>query len=165
MASKKNNPQSSGSPAPKRAPLPKAFPADTPHTPSGASVERVISYDDILKGNRTNMRVEGFFFDKDTFENLVDSWADFEDIPIILKTSVEQLDIFCKVLYGQSFRDAFNRMRAVSRMRARQVIDKLASNGNATAVSIAKTHYAKLLDDDGSKPINITIRNDLKSDD
>ena len=165
MPSRKNNLQSSGSPAPKKNPLPKVSLADTPHTPDGSSLGRVIYYDDFLAPNRTNHKVEGFYFDQDTFENIIANWADFEDIPIILKTSVEQLDIFCKVLYGQSFRDAFNRMRAVSRMRARQVIDKLASNGNATAVAIAKTHYAKLLDDDGSKPINITIRNDLKSDD
>lgn len=165
MPSRKNNLQSSGSPAPKKNPLPKVSLADTPHTPDGSSLGRVIYYDDFLEPNRKNHKVEGFYFDQDTFENIIANWADFEDIPIILKTSVEQLDIFCKVLYGQSFRDAFNRMRAVSRMRARQVIDKLASNGNATAVAIAKTHYAKLLDDDGSKPINITIKNDLKSDD
>ena len=165
MPSRKNNLQSSGSPAPKKNPLPKVSLADTPHTPDGSYLGRVIYYDDFLEPNRKNHKVEGFYFDQDTFENIIANWADFEDIPIILKTSVEQLDIFCKVLYGQSFRDAFNRMRAVSRMRARQVIDKLASNGNATAVAIAKTHYAKLLDDDGSKPINITIRNDLKSDD
>ncbi len=161
MASKKNNLQSSGSPAPKRAPLPKAFPADTPHTPSGASVERVISYDDILKGNRTNMRVEGFFFDKDTFENLVDSWADFEDIPIALDTPVEQLDIFCKVLYGKDYRQTYTMLRTLSKIIARKTIDKLAKAGNATAVAISKNHFAQLIDDDGNKPISITIKNDL----
>lgn len=165
MPSRKNNLQSSGSPAPKKNPLPKAFLADTPHSPSGASVERVISYDDVLKGERANMRVEGFFFDKDTFENLIDSWADFEDIPIALDTPIEHLDIFCNVLYGKNYRDTYSMLRTISKIVARKTIDRLAKSGNATAVAIAKNHYAQLLDNDGSKPINITIKNDLKSDD
>lgn len=161
MASKKNNLQSSGSTAPKRAPLPKAFPADTPHTPAGDSVERVISYDAVLKGTRANMRVEGFYFDKDTFENLVDSWADIDDIPIALDTPEPQLDIFCQVLYGKNYRDTFVMLRTISKIVARKTIDRLAKAGNATAVAIAKNHYAMLLDNDGNKPINITIKNDL----
>lgn len=161
MASKKNNLQSSGSPAPKSAPLPKVSVADTVHTPDGSSIGRVIYYDDFLESNRANHKVEGFWFDQDTFENIVARWADFEDIPIILKTTPEQLDVFCQVLYGQSFYDAFWRMRTISKMKAREVIDKLSCAGNATAVAIAKTHFAKLIDDDGNKPINITIKNDL----
>jgi len=162
MASKKNNPQSSGSPAPKRATLPKVSVADTTHTPDGSSIGRVIYYDDFLESNRANHKVEGFWFDQDTFENIVARWADFEDIPIILKTTPEQLDIFCKALYGQNYHDAFWRMRTISKMKAREVIDKLSCAGNATAVAIAKTHFAKLIDDDGNKPINITIKNDLE---
>jgi hypothetical protein len=161
MPSKKNNLETSGAPAPKKKPLPKAYVADTPHTPSGDSVERVISYDDVLKGSRQNMRVEGFYFDKDTFENLVDSWADVDDIPIALDTPVEQLDIFCKVLYGKTYRQTYSMLRTISKIVARKCIDRLAKCGNATAVAISKTHFAQLIDDDGSKPINITIKNDL----
>ena len=165
MPSRKNNLQSSGSPAPKKNPLPKVSLADTPHTPDGSSLGRVIYYDDFLEPNRKNHRVEGFYFDQDTFENLIADWADFEDIPIVLNVSVDELDIFCRALYKQNYHDIFYRMRTASKIKARQVIEKLACAGNATAVAIAKTHYAQLLDNDGSKPINITIRNDLKSDD
>ena len=162
MAGKKKNLESSGCPAPKKKPLPKAYVADTPHTPSGDSVERVISYDDVLKGTRQNMRVEGFYFDKDTFENLIDSWADINDIPIALDTPVEQLDIFCKVLYDKNYQDTYMMLRTISKIVARKCIDRLAKCGNATAVAISKNHFAQLIDDDGEKPISITIKNDLK---
>ena len=165
MPSRKNNLQSSGSPAPKRKLNPKVYLADTVHTPNGSSVGRVLAYDNLLDSDRANHRVEGFYFDQDTFENLIADWADFEDIPIVLNVSVEELDIFCRALYKQNYHDIFYRMRTASKIKARQVIEKLACAGNATAVAIAKTHYAQLLDNDGSKPINITIRNDLKSDD
>lgn len=162
MASKKNNPQSSGSPAPKRKPAPKVYLADTVHTPDGSSIGRVIAYDNFLDSERANHKVEGFWFDQDTFENLVADWADFEDIPIVLNVSIDDLDIFCKALYRQDYHDTFYRMRTVSKIKARQVIEKLSCAGNATAVAIAKLHYAQLKDDDGNKPISITIKNDLE---
>ena len=156
MPSKKKNLESSGA-----ALKPKVSLANTVHTPDGSSVGRVTYYDNFLDSNRANHKVEGFWFDQDTFENCVARWADFDDIPIILKTTTEQLDIFCKALYGQSYRDSFNRMRAISKMKAREITEKLSCMGNSTALAIAKTHFAQLIDDDGSKPINITIKNDL----
>ena len=161
MASKKNNLQSSGSPAPKRSPAPKVSVADTVHSPNGASIGRVVNYENFVRGNRANHVVEGFWFDQDQFENLIDDWADFEDILIIFQVSESELDTFCNAIYHQPAREVFARLRAISRTIARKTIDQLAKSGNATAVAIAKNHFAQLKDDDGNKPINITIKNDL----
>lgn len=162
MASKKNNPQSSGSPAPKRKTRPKVSVADTVHTPSGASIGRVVNYENFVRGNRANHVVEGFWFDQDQFENLIDDWADFEDILIIFQVSEPELDIFCDAIYHQPAREVFARLRAISRTIARKTINQLAKSGNATAVAIAKNHFAQLKDDDANKPISITIKNDLE---
>lgn len=143
---------------------PKVSVADTPHSPDGSSVERVPYYDNFMEKHRTNHVVEGFWFDQDTFENTVAKWADPDQIPIILKTPEPDLDIFCKALYNQNFRDAVNRMNAINVMYARGVLLRLFENGNSSAVSIAKSVFAKFLDSDpNSHSFIINIKNDLDS--
>lgn len=132
-----------------------------PQSPN-ISINPVQYYDDFFSRNRVNHFVEGFVFDQDTFENVVASWADFDQIPLILNSSPNDLDVFCKALYGQNFKDAFNRMRAISIMHARHVLEVHANEGNATALAISRAHFAQLKDDSDSKPISVTIKNDLK---
>lgn len=142
--------------------LPEVTVVDSPN-PSGASVGRVTNYDFFTPGRRVNHAVEGFWFDQDTFENLIDDWADFDDIPVILQTPQEQLDIFCRALYGQNFEKTFIRLRAISKVIARKCLDRLAKSGNSAAIAATKSHFPQLVDQlDNNANLNITIKNDLK---
>lgn len=129
--------------------------------PDGRSLERVINYDNYRKGGVVNHIVEGFWFDQNQFENLIDAWADQDDILTILGVSRQELDIFCKALYGLSFDATYRQLLAISRTLMRKAIGGLAKSGNATALATATKHYANLHNDDNNKPINITIKNDL----
>lgn len=130
-------------------------------SPSGKSIGRVVNYQQYRSGFVCNHTVDGFWFDQDQFENLIDMWAPQEDIIAILDTSREDLDIFCKALYGQNFDHVYRKLLAISRTLMRNAISGLAKQGNSTALATATKHFAKLDDDNGSKPISIVIKNDL----
>lgn len=134
-------------------------------SPSGRSIGRVINYDNYRQGKVCNHTVEGYWFDQDQFENLIDSWASEEDILTILDVTREELDIFCRALYGidMNFARTYKQLLAISRTLMRHAIGGLAKQGNATALGTATKHFADLKDDnDNNKNVNVTIVNDLK---
>lgn len=142
---------------------PKVSIVDSPN-PSGASIGRVVDYDFFTPGRRVNHAVEGFWFDQDTFENLIDSWADLDDIPLILQSSPQDLDVFCYALYNDNFPHTYSRLRAISKVIARKELDKLAKSGNSAAIAATKQHFPLLIDAlEPNNNININIKNDLDS--
>ena len=133
------------------------------NAPDGRSLSRVINYDNYRRGTVINHEVEGFWFDQDQFENLIDSWASQDDILTILQVSRKELDIFCKAIYeGQNFDQTYRQLLAISRTLMKHAISSLARSGNSTALATASKHFANLQDDNNTKPINITISNDLE---
>ena len=132
------------------------------NAPDGRSLSRVINYDNYRTRSVVNHEVEGFWFDQDQFENLIDSWASQDDILTILQVSRKELDIFCKAIYCQTFDQTYRQLLAISRTLMRNAISGLAKAGNSTALATATKHFAMLQDDNNTKPINITISNDLE---
>lgn len=122
-------------------------------------------YSDLLKANRKNVKLDGFDFDADTFENLIDNFVPFDNVPTILRTTKADLDVFCKALYGLNYVEAYKVLSGITDMYMRKVMKNLAASGNATAINIAAKHFMKLDDDAKNDAINIRIVNDLNGDD
>lgn len=130
--------------------------------------EEVPVYANILSANRRNFQPNGFNFDADLFENLIDSYATPEEIMDILsfrckhKVNEAELDKFCKILYGYNFRETYKTLIGITNVHMKKVFKNLAASGNATAISVNARHFMKLEDENKNDAINIRIVNDLE---
>lgn len=124
-------------------------------------------YSDLLSANRRNVKVEGYDFDVDTFENLIDNFVPFNNIPLILSASckrklcISDLDKFCKIVYGMDYKETYEILSGITDMQMRKVFKGLAASGNATAIAINAKHFMHLDDENKNDAINIRIVNDL----
>lgn len=112
---------------------------------------------------RENKHPDGFSFDMDTFENLIDFFTPKENIPTLLRCSIKTLDEFCKICYGMNFSDTYNYLSGIADMLMRGTFKKLAAMGNTTAVKIVSEHFMNLKENK-TADVNITIVNDLQDD-
>lgn len=127
----------------------------------------VYSYSDLLKANRRNFIPDGFDYDADTFENLIDSYATQDEIKMVLsmksghKVDEPELDKFCRLLYGFDFRETYRILSGISNIHMKKIIKNLGASGNATALSLTSRYLMKMEEDDKKDAINIRILNDL----
>lgn len=129
------------------------------------SMKPVESYKDFINpSKRKNKKPEGFDFDMDTFENLIDFFTPIENIPVILRCNIQTLDNFCQICYGMPFKDTYQHLSGISDALMRSTFKKLAGMGNTSAIKIVSEHFMNLKDNKTSD-VNITIVNDLKEDD
>jgi len=126
-----------------------------------AHLPNVPIYDDLLDSRRKNAQIEGFDFDTDTFENIIDAFTPKENVPLILGVPKSKLDDFCYKAYGMSYNEAYLRLSGISDFWMRKAIGNLAASGNGTALSIAAKHFMGLKDEEDKKAIQVTIVNDL----
>lgn len=127
-------------------------------------MQPIQDYEEFLKADRQNFKPEGFTFDVNQFENLIDMWTPFDKIPIILKVNCDVLDKFCITVYNMNYKETYARLSGISEAIMRKAFSNLAKGGNATALSIMAKNIMKL-DNDQAQNINLTIVNDLKEDD
>ena len=127
-------------------------------------MQPIQDYEKFLKADRQNFKPEGFTFDVNQFENLIDMWTPFDKIPIILKVNCDVLDKFCITVYNMNYKETYARLSGISEAIMRKAFSNLAKGGNATALSIMAKNIMKL-DNDQTQNINLTIVNDLKEDD
>ena len=125
----------------------------------------VYSYRDLFKGFRQNYKVKGYWFDVNTFENLIDCYTPKDMIPLILRCRHADLDRFCKVVYGMQFNEAYTILSGITDMFMRKSIKGLSQAGNPTALKLAAEHFMDLKEQEQKDGINITIYNDLKEED
>lgn len=123
-------------------------------------MNEVPNYAEYLKNNRPNIKPDGFDFDVNTFENLIDAWTPIEDIPMLLRCNHSVLDAFCNIVYKMDFTTTYNFLLGVSKMFMRKTFSGLARQGNATACSVVAKSFLKV-DDDKSQNVNVTFVNDL----
>ena len=70
-------------------------------------------YSNMLSANRRNVHIDGFDFDVDTFENLIDNFTPINNIPLILsgtsgkRYSLSDMDKFCNIVYKMPFDSLF----------------------------------------------------------
>lgn len=124
----------------------------------------VIDYDAYRRNQVENKHPEGFWFDMDMFENLIDAWTPKEDVCTILQATHQELDAFCKECYGYDFDRTYSILKAISMMGMRKSVSTLAKAGNSSALVIAAKNFAELNDGGNDGQINITFKNDLPKD-
>lgn len=128
------------------------------------AMKPVESYKDFMNPTkRENKKPDGFNFDMDTFENLIDFFTPMENIPVILRCSWTELDDFCKICYRMNFKDTYNYLSGISDALMRGTFKKLAGMGNTSAIKIVSEHFMNLKENKSSN-VNITFVNDLKDD-
>lgn len=123
-------------------------------------MQEVSNYAEYIKNNRPNIKPDGFNFDVDTFENLVDAWTPIDQFPLLLQSSEQEINDFCLLIYKMDFKTTYAFLLGVSQMFMRKTFNVLARQGNATALSVAAKSFLKL-DQDNSQNVNVTILNDL----
>lgn len=132
-----------------------------------AHFDEVPVYSNLLSANRKNVKLDGFDYDADTFENLIDNYTPYDDVPKMLsiscghKVTIAELDSFCKLLYGLDYKETYQTLIGITDMYMRRVIKNLGASGNATALALTAKHFMKLDDDAKNDAINIRIVNDL----
>lgn len=123
----------------------------------------VSSYDAYRLGRRENLQPEGFDFDMDTFEDLVDAFTTEADILVILNQTREQMNRFCRICYnGADFATVYRQLLAISGVFRRKYIDAHAKNGHSFAMGLEAKYWLGMNDEPQEQNLNITIKNDLK---
>lgn len=128
-------------------------------------MKQVTNYAEFIKANRENIQPEGFDFDVDMFENLIDWWTPKEEMPVLLRTTRYQLDRFCQIVYKMDFDTTYTFLSGLTTAIMRKTFSNLAASGNTTALNLTAEHFMKLKSSQNDKAVNIRIVNDLKDDD
>lgn len=81
--------------------------------------------------------VEGFAFDQNDFENLIDDFTPYKDIPMLLGVRHVDLDRFCQVIYGLDYKATYDRLLCMAQRYQRAAIVMLAKSGNQTALKMS----------------------------
>lgn len=130
------------------------------------SLDSVKNYAYYIKASRRNYQPEGFHFDVNMFENLIDWWTPKNEIPVILRCSLSDLDRFCFVVYKMNYDEVYNFLSGITNAFMRKTFKNHANAGHAFSQSLVSKHFMGLSDDNNpNENLNITIVNDLKSDD
>ena len=86
----------------------------------------------------------GFNFTRNDFEDLVDYFTPFEDIPILLGIKHAELDEFCKYIYNMNYKDTYDNLIRRSHFYFRRSMMSLSKSGNPTAIKVAAEYYVGL---------------------
>lgn len=88
--------------------------------------------------------VPGFDFTKDDFEDLIDNFTPFEDIPSVLFCSMTEMDKFCMLVYRMDYKDTYDVLLKRSNIYYRKAMFMLSKAGNNTAIKLTAEHYVGL---------------------
>ena len=86
----------------------------------------------------------GFDFNRNDFEDLIDNFTPFEDIPILLGVTHAQLDVFCTYIYNMGFKDTYDTLLRRSQLYYRKAMMMLSKTGNPSAIKVASEYYVGL---------------------
>lgn len=114
--------------------------------------------------NRENKSLEGFNFDMDMFENLIDNFTPKEDIPLILGVTKDDLDYFCKKLYNDcNYSETYDILLRRALYYDRLAFNNLAKSGNNAAINVVAKYFMKLDQDNSKKELKIQVVNSIPS--
>lgn len=115
--------------------------------------------------HRANLKPDGFDFDMETLEDLIDSFIDKKKIPMLLRCEWGTLDEFCKICYGMDFNSTYAYLSGMADFYMRRAFKNLAASGNATAQNIVSKYIMRLEDENAQdKVVKIQFVNDLSPD-
>jgi hypothetical protein len=111
--------------------------------------------------HRENKTVEGFNFDMDMFENMIDNFTPMEDIPLLLNVNSFELDKFCQICYNCLYKDAYDILSRRALYYDRMAFNNLAKSGNNSAINVVAKYFMKLDDDNKTKELKIQVVNSI----
>lgn len=88
--------------------------------------------------------VEGFNFNRNDFEDLIDNFTPLEDIPLLLGVSHADLDRFCYDIYNMDFKHTFESLLKRAELYYRKSMMMLSKAGNPSAIKVTSEHYVGL---------------------
>lgn len=113
-----------------------------------------------------DQKAPGFNFTRDDFEDLIDNFTPFEDIPILLQVKHAELDEFCNFIYNMNYKDTYDNLLRRSNFYFRKSMMNLSKSGNPTAIKVAAEYYVGLgaVDKQESKITFVGIMPEAESD-
>ena len=111
--------------------------------------------------HRENQSLEGFDFDMDMFENLIDNFTPMEDIPLLLNVGKADLDYFCMRLYNCNFSETYDILSRRALYYDRLAFNNLAKSGNNAAINVVAKYFMKLDEQDKAKALKIEVVNSI----
>lgn len=91
-----------------------------------------------------NQTVQGFNFNRNDFEDLIDNFTPFEDIPILLGVQHAKLDEFCNEIYNMNFKVTYDTLVKRAELYYRKAMFSLSKAGNPTAIKVSSEFYVGL---------------------
>lgn len=91
-----------------------------------------------------NQTAPGFNFTRNDFEDLIDNFTPFDDIPLLLGVKHVELDSFCSYIYNMNFKDTYDNLLRRSNLYFRKSMMNLSKSGNPTAIKVAAEYYVGL---------------------
>ncbi|WP_281512171.1 hypothetical protein [Mammaliicoccus vitulinus] len=126
-------------------------------------MNEVKNYSEFLKNDRQIDNIDSFKFTIEEFENLIDLWTPFDEIPVLLRTTLQTLDDFCKQVYNMPFKDTYLYLTGITNLFMRKCHKSLAQKGHIGGLQ--RTDIYMGLNNTPESNVNITIVNDLPNDD
>lgn len=91
-----------------------------------------------------DIEVPGFVFTKGDFEDLIDNFTPFEDIPVLLCGSHAKLDEFCMFIYNMPYKETYEMLIKRAGAYFRKSMLSLSKAGNPTAIKVSAEYYVGL---------------------
>lgn len=130
-----------------------------------AKLVEALSDDPLCCKDRKNHTVEGFNFDQDMFENLIEYYTPKKDMADLLGVSEQKLDLFCMTIYGWNFSITYDKLSKRSQFLTRMALQNLGNSGNPAAIKVASETFWGLKTDAQSADLKIqVVANIPKSD-
>lgn len=86
----------------------------------------------------------GFNFTRGDFEDLIDNFTPFEDIPTLLGVKHVELDKFCEYIYNMNYKVTYDVLLKRSNLYYRKAMMMLSKSGNPTAIKVSAEYYVGL---------------------
>lgn len=91
-----------------------------------------------------NETAPGFNFTRNDFEDLIDNFTPFEDIPLLLGVKHAELDEFCNYIYNMNYKTTYDVLLKRSELYYRKAMMMLSKSGNPTAIKVSAEYYVGL---------------------
>ena len=88
--------------------------------------------------------VKGFNFTRNDFEDLIDNFTPFDDIPILLGVCHRDLDKFCMQIYRSNFKTTYDNLLKRAQLYYRKSMMMLSKMGNPSAIKLSAEYYVGL---------------------
>lgn len=98
----------------------------------------------LLPAGSPDESAPGFDFTRGDFEDLIDNFTPFEDIPILLGVTRPELDDFCNYIYRMKYKETYDNLLRRAELYFRKAMMSLSKSGNPSAIKVSAEYYVGL---------------------